>query len=342
MQESVTHDIVREVALALGSGVSTSEAASGQVRSQDAYLRGRFLWNKRTLDSMEKSIVYYQYAINADPAFAEAYAAMGDAYVLLTSYGADPSSALGKADGSGSRTTLRLGGGWAEAEPYGFGCGEDRAGLGLAGSRGRVPAGAQFESFLSHCAPLVQFASFAAGKNREAEAEIQRARALDPLSPIISTDAAETAYWARKPDEADGAIEAVLARNPEFAEAYLAEGEILEQQGHYEQALAAYKNGSNLFGGASIYIEALQGKRPCVGRCVGAGARNSKAAGEHLGSPAMFLASISPLSTAHSASRIMPCVGSTGQSETGIGKWVCWAWIQYLMDAVVMCASRSY
>ena len=87
MQEQVTHDIVREVALALGSGVTTSRLRPVNVTARDAYLRGRFLWNKRTLDSMEKSIEYYQKAIKADPDFAEAYAAMGDAYVLLSSYG---------------------------------------------------------------------------------------------------------------------------------------------------------------------------------------------------------------------------------------------------------------
>ena len=53
-------------------------------------------------------------------------------------------------------------------------------------------------------------------------------------------------------------IREVLLRNPNFAEAYLAEGEILEQQRQYEQALAAYKTASRLFGSDSAYIQALQ------------------------------------------------------------------------------------
>jgi tetratricopeptide (TPR) repeat protein len=76
---------------------------------------------------------------------------------------------------------------------------------------------------------------------------------------MIGTDAAKTAYWARNPGEAMARIQQVLVRNPNFAEAYLAEGEILEQQRHYEQALAAYKSGSKLFGSDSAYVEALQG-----------------------------------------------------------------------------------
>jgi len=114
IQESVTNDIVRDVALALGSGVSTSQVRPLNVEARDSYLRGRFLWNKRTPASLEKSVVYYQNAINADPGYAEAYAALGIAYVVLTGYGSDPSSSLAKAQ-LAAEAALRLGGGEAEA-----------------------------------------------------------------------------------------------------------------------------------------------------------------------------------------------------------------------------------
>jgi tetratricopeptide (TPR) repeat protein len=96
------------------------------------------------------------------------------------------------------------------------------------------------------------------GRTREADMEIQRARALDPLSTIISTDAAETAYWARKPGEAMRRVEEVLAIDPQFAEAHLVKGKICEQQGQFEQALAEFKIALLLFGGGSN-VKALQG-----------------------------------------------------------------------------------
>jgi TolB-like protein/DNA-binding winged helix-turn-helix (wHTH) protein/Flp pilus assembly protein TadD len=261
IQESVTNDIVREVALALGSGVSTSQVRPVNVEARDSYLRGRFLWNKRTPASLEKSVVYYQNAINADPNYAEAHAALGIAYVVLTGYGSDPSNSLAKAQ-LAAETALRLGGGEAEAEA------EAHTVLGAVKTeRDRDWPGAEVEYrqaleldpsyptahhwYSLHLSRL--------GRTKEAEIEIQRARALDPLSPMIGTDAAKTAYWARNPGEAMTRIQQVLVRNPNFAEAHLAEGEILEQQRHYEQALAAYKSGSNLFGSDSAYVEALQG-----------------------------------------------------------------------------------
>ncbi len=115
MQEPVTNDIVRQVAVALGSTASASKLRPVSVKARDLYLRGRFLWNKRTLENLNRSIEYYQEAIKADPEYAEAYAALGDAYVLLSSYGdVGLSGALAKAQEAAERA-LQLGGGLAEA-----------------------------------------------------------------------------------------------------------------------------------------------------------------------------------------------------------------------------------
>lgn len=261
IQESVTKDIVRDVALALGSGVSTSQVRPVNVEARDSYLRGRFLWSKRTPASLEKSVVYYQNAINADPNYAEAYAALGIAYIVLADYGSDPSNSLAKAQ-LAADAALRLGGGEPEAVA------EAHTVLGaIKSERDRDWPGAELEYrralqldpsyptahhwYSLHLSRL--------GRTKEADIEIQRARALDPLSPMIGTDAAQTAYWARNPGEAMARIREVLVRNPGFAEAYLTEGKILEQQKHFEQALAAYKSSSRFFGGDTAYVQALQG-----------------------------------------------------------------------------------
>jgi tetratricopeptide (TPR) repeat protein len=96
------------------------------------------------------------------------------------------------------------------------------------------------------------------GRTEEAEVEIQRARALDPLSTIIKTDAAQTAYWARKPDEALARVEEVLAGDPYFPEAHLVMGKISEQRGQYEKALSEFKVALALVDGGSN-VKALQG-----------------------------------------------------------------------------------
>jgi len=64
------------------------------------YTQGRFYWNKRSVDSVQKSIDLFQQAIQAEPDYAAAYAGLADAYALAGSYGNSflaPSIAMPKA-----------------------------------------------------------------------------------------------------------------------------------------------------------------------------------------------------------------------------------------------------
>jgi tetratricopeptide (TPR) repeat protein len=257
MQGPVTNDIIRQVAVALGTSLSASRLRPVNVGARDAYLRGRFQWNKRTLDGLNKSIDYYQDAIAKDPEYAEAFAALGDAYVLLSSYGGvGPSGSLEKAEQAAERA-LQLGGGLAEAHTV-LGAVKTDRDWDWKGAETEYRRALELNPSYPTARHWYSLHLSRLGRMDEAEVEIQRARALDPLSTIISTDAAETAYWARKPRQAMARVEEVLARDPYFAEAHQVKGKIYEQEGQYEQALAEFKIALALFGGGAN-IEALQG-----------------------------------------------------------------------------------
>jgi TolB-like protein/AraC-like DNA-binding protein len=51
------------------------------------YLLGRFLWNKRTFKDYEKSIFYYEKAVQEDPEYGLAYAGLADTYNLMALQG---------------------------------------------------------------------------------------------------------------------------------------------------------------------------------------------------------------------------------------------------------------
>src|SRR4030095_13481099 len=46
------------------------------------YLKGRFYWNKRTAEALQKAIEYFNQAIEKDPRFALAYVGLADSYVV--------------------------------------------------------------------------------------------------------------------------------------------------------------------------------------------------------------------------------------------------------------------
>jgi TolB-like protein/DNA-binding winged helix-turn-helix (wHTH) protein/Flp pilus assembly protein TadD len=256
MQETVTNDIAREVGLALGSRVSPSRLRPVNVKARDLYLRGQYLWNKRTLDDVNRSITYYQQAIEADPQYAEAYAALGDAYVLLSSYGDDgPANSLEKAQAAAQRA-LQLGGGMAEAHTV-LGAVKTDRDWDWAGAEVEYRRALELNPSYPTARHWYSLHLSRLGRMPEAEAEIQRAHALDPFSMIIKTDAAETSYFARKPDEALERVKEVLASDPYFAEAHRVMGKISEQQGQYDKALSEFKIALALFGGGPN-IKALQ------------------------------------------------------------------------------------
>src|SRR2546425_11960789 len=92
---TVKQDIAREVTEKLRlrlSGAEQQQLARRDTANPEAYqlyLKGRFYWNKRTVESLKKSIEYFNQAIEKDSSYALAYAGLGDAYSLLPGDGGD-------------------------------------------------------------------------------------------------------------------------------------------------------------------------------------------------------------------------------------------------------------
>src|SRR4030042_1591409 len=51
------------------------------------YLKGRYHWNKRTKEGLEKSIEYFEKSIETDPSYAPAYTGLADAYTIFAVWG---------------------------------------------------------------------------------------------------------------------------------------------------------------------------------------------------------------------------------------------------------------
>jgi DNA-binding SARP family transcriptional activator len=62
--------------------------------ARDAYLRGLNAWNERSKESLDTAVVYFRRATELDPEYAEAWAGLADAYVMIGYYGYRPSEAM--------------------------------------------------------------------------------------------------------------------------------------------------------------------------------------------------------------------------------------------------------
>jgi tetratricopeptide (TPR) repeat protein len=73
-----------------GTSIAVSDSEKSQAR--DLYLKGRYEWNQRTPDSLNRALGYFTQAILHDPGYAQAYVGMADTYDLLREYSTMPDS----------------------------------------------------------------------------------------------------------------------------------------------------------------------------------------------------------------------------------------------------------
>ncbi len=212
----------------------------------ELYLKGRFFWNRRTKQGLQQGIDYFQQAISADPGYAPAYAGLADCYNLLDDWGETaPRDSFPKAKAAAEKA-IALDDSLAEAH------------VSLAMVRSAYEwdwLGAEQEFRraiqLNPKYPTAHqwYGMFLAGLGRftDAEAEVNRAQQLDPLSPIINMAVAEVYEWERLHDKAIEQYKKVIALDPSFfgahgnvAQVYLRRHMDAEAVGELQQKWALY------------------------------------------------------------------------------------------------------
>jgi eukaryotic-like serine/threonine-protein kinase len=219
---SIENDIAREVADSLRLQMAGSADARRATRftestvAYELYLKGRYYWNRRTPDDLMRSVEFFKQAIAADPRYALAYAGLADAYDVLGSNGYDvlpPSDVVPKAKAA-ARRAIELDDQLAEAHAaMGFVLryewDRDAAGLEHERSVALNPNYATGRQWLaSHY--------WTQGRFDEALAQLEAARDLDPLSPVISLNLGRHYYYTRDFDRAIEHFRRTLALDNHF------------------------------------------------------------------------------------------------------------------------------
>jgi len=86
LQDDLARDIAEEVRATL-TPEALRHLASGHAanpQAYDAYLQGRYFWNRRTEPELQKAKGYFEQAIASDPSYAPAYSGLADTYFYLS------------------------------------------------------------------------------------------------------------------------------------------------------------------------------------------------------------------------------------------------------------------
>ncbi len=227
----------------------TGEKRPGDHRTENLevynlYLKGRYYWNKRSLDNFRKSIEYFKQAIELDPGYAPAYAGLADCYAMLENRPASESMPEAR---EAALKALELDSGLAEAY----------ATLAWISFQYDWDLMAAMGSFRKALALNPNYATahqwyglflLSLGRGDEALQEVARARQLDPLSIIINSAIGVVNLYMRRLDEAEKEVKKALEMNPDFAPARIMLGWVCEMKGDYEDAVGHMVKGLSGYG----------------------------------------------------------------------------------------------
>ena len=196
-----------------GASISVSDSEKSQAR--DLYLRGRYEWNQRTPDSLNRALDYFTQAILHDPGYAQAYVGMADTYDLLREYSTMPDSEAYTRSIAAARKAVELDDSLAEAHralafaewwgKWDFANGEKEFRHAIELNPRDPVARKWYANILS-----VQ------GRFTEGLDENEKAQELDPTSHSILADKGWMLFNAGKRDEGLAIIKEVERSAPEF------------------------------------------------------------------------------------------------------------------------------
>lgn len=268
VQDDVARAVAREIQLHLTQQqqADLTKHRTADPVAYESYLKGRFFWNKRTELGFRKAIEYFQLAIAQAPAYAQAYAGLADAYLLLSGYGFEPQEeALSKAKAAAIKA-IAIDEGLAEAHTT----------LGLISLQHDWdwPESEKHFKRALELNPNYSVARdfygdgylWSVDKKEDAIAELRKAHELDPLSLIISTDLAKHLCFAGQYREGMEEFRKVFEADPDFVQAHYYLSRAYALRGAYSEAIAETDkiepaDAIPFATGQRGYVYALQGKR---------------------------------------------------------------------------------
>ena len=268
LQNQVAQAIANQIRVTVSGQQRVQNPRAVNAQAYDSYLKGRYYWNKRTIEGLKEAINYFKQSISIDPGYAEAYSGLADSYALAGDWAngiLPPSEAFPLAKAAANEA-LALNDRLAEAHTslalvldlyyWDWDAAEKQYALAINLNPGYAVA---HEWYAWHLLLL--------GHGAEALFEMRRAESLDPVSPVIRSNLADVLTVSHLFEESVRQSRRTLALDPNFAIGHFHLAEALVQQRQYEAAIAEFQQAIELSGHLALFdanlahAYALSGRR---------------------------------------------------------------------------------
>src|ERR1700716_2811343 len=260
LQNRVSSAIVNEIRINLSPQDRERLARNPAVAPEayENYLKGRFYWNKRTDENLNKAIAYFSQATAQDAHYALAYAGLSDCYSIVgaTIFGSMPVGEAAPKAREAARRALEIDPTLAEAETplatLKFNYDWDWSGAEEGFQRA-------IQLNPSYATAYQRYSLFllAMGRFQDGFSQINKARALDPLSISINFSLGWRLYLARQYDRAIVQLRNTLEMDPSYELPHLVLGQAYEEKGAFDLAISELQKALELSHGTPLMVSAL-------------------------------------------------------------------------------------
>ena len=270
---TLQHNVARAIASQIQVNVNPREQATLKAAhavdpdAYEAYLKGRYFWNKRTADGLKTAKDYFDRAIARDPGYAQAYSGLADTYALLGDWQyavLTPAEALPRAKAAALKA-LELDSTLGEAHISLAFC-LDGFDWDFESADREFSRGVELNPGYATGRHWNAWHLILRGHPREALAEMKKAQTLDPLSLIINADLAELLLIAHFPEQSVQQSRKTIEMESSFALAHNQLGQAYLQQGNLDQAIGELQTAVRSSEGSPISTANLARAYAAAGR----------------------------------------------------------------------------
>jgi len=247
VQQDITSAIsarLRERLSGEGKKQLVSKGGTNDPEAYQLYLKGRFYWQKRTRDSLEKSKDFFNQAIEKDPNYALAYVGLADYYYVLSDYAPVPTAAQSPKARAAAQQALAIDDSLAEAHAVLGGTSQDLWEWDAAEREYRRaleldPSSSTARHWYGQLLDRL-------GRLDEAVAQYKHALGPDPLNLTLNTNLAGIYEDKGQYDQALDQFKKTLEIDPDYASAHDNLSRLYRNLGKYELWLEEWRKGATL------------------------------------------------------------------------------------------------
>ena len=217
VQDEITRAISSRLRERL-SGETNKQVAKGGTSDPEAYqlyLKGRYYWEKRTPETLDKARDYFNQAIEKDPNYALAYVGLADYYDVMPDYAPVPSSEMIPKARAAAQKALAIDDSLAEAHAV-LGDGYSTQWEWSAAER-EFKRALELNPNSANAHKLYWLSLSSQGRHREALTEIRNAIRLDPLNLKYNDNLGQEYATGGEYDLAIEQFKKVIDMDPSFA-----------------------------------------------------------------------------------------------------------------------------